>query len=503
MSGFNQQRNSSGRAATKSIFWIIGGLLLISACRYVMENEQAVATLVAIRVQQTQLAGTSSVLVIPDATQSTFIIPTQEQVDPVLQLTASQVALTPAAGIPAPEDDIPNFERRRKAARVLLFENMSASGYVRYVKEALDLEGYFYLDVGSATGWFRNQLLSSTNWDLVIAAAEARREFGGEYFELINQHLELGEAAIIEHWDIDLAPNGKVAGLLKACGLQFDTDWYEPELRVFFWLVPEHPIFHTPHEIPMFTNANWLWKGDIGDMLEIHYQSGQAIGDTVLLAGTSPGISDQHGTLAVCYDNRLVLQTFSSHEYSNYDVIRLWQNYIYHTLRARFAGQEVSLIQTPLVEESLSDPLIATQTSSAVSAGGNVLKCEGILSGQLARPVRTQQQLFEHNAEGEFVIVDLQLENLSQNPVQIWDDDYRIEGFIGGTLVNYPIQKAATGYLFIQDPKNLWQDLLLTSQPWETILAFDVDPRGERWELVLTPGSEVNEQICELRIPLP
>ncbi len=502
MNDLNQFPNSSPKAATRAIAWVVGGLLLISACRFVMENEQAVATLVAIRVQQTQLAGTSSSLEKPNTTQSTYIIPTQAQVDPVLQLTASQVVLTPAAGIPGPGDDIPNFERRRKAARILLFENMSASGYVRYVKEALDLEGYFYLDVGSATGWFRNQLLSSTEWDLVIAAAEARREFGGEYFELINQHLEAGEAAIVEHWDIDLAPNGKVAGLLTSCGLQFDTDWYEPELRVFFWLVPDHPIFHTPHEIPMFTNAHWLWKGDIGDLLDIQYQSGQPKGDAVLLAGTNPGIGDQHGTLAVCYDNRLVLQTFSSHEYSNYDVIPLWQNYIYHTLRARFASQEDSLIPTPLVEESLPDPLIATQTSSSSTSAGSELDCQGILSGQLARPVRTQQQLFEHNAEGEFVIVDLQLENLSRNPVQIWDDDYVIEGFIGGAPVSYPIQKAATGYLYIQDSRNLWQDLLLTGQPWETTLAFDVDPRSERWELVLSPGSEVNEQICELRIPL-
>jgi hypothetical protein len=141
MSDFNQHPNSSRKAATRTIFWIIAGLLFVSACRLVMENEQAVATLVAIRVQQTQLAGTSSSLMIPNTTQSTFIIPTQAQVDPVLQRTASQVALTPPAGIPGPVDEIPNFERRRKAARILLFENMSASGYVRYVKEALDLEG--------------------------------------------------------------------------------------------------------------------------------------------------------------------------------------------------------------------------------------------------------------------------------------------------------------------------------------------------------------------------
>ncbi len=74
-------------------------------------------------------------------------------------------------------------DRQLKSARILLFENMSASGYIRIVKEALDRAGYFYLDVGSATGWFKTQLLSSVEWDLIIAAAEANREFGGSSWD--------------------------------------------------------------------------------------------------------------------------------------------------------------------------------------------------------------------------------------------------------------------------------------------------------------------------------
>ncbi len=48
MNDLNQFPNSSPKAATRAIAWVVGGLLLISACRFVMENEQAVATLVAI-----------------------------------------------------------------------------------------------------------------------------------------------------------------------------------------------------------------------------------------------------------------------------------------------------------------------------------------------------------------------------------------------------------------------------------------------------------------------
>lgn len=460
----------------------------------ITENTSALETLVALKVQQTQLAETSVNPIGSVASEPTYLIPT-----PGPQLTAPLATQGTEVGSFGTEENIPNFERRRKAAHILLFENMSASGQVRYVKEALDQGGYFYLDVGSATGWFRNQLLASQEWDLIIAAAEARRDFGGEYFELINQRLESGAAAIIETWDIDQAPNGKVDALLTNCGVKFDSDWFEPVLRVFFWLVPDHPIFHLPNEIPPFTNAHHLWRGDIGDLLDIRYRAGQPVGDARLLAGANPGLLDQHGALAVCLENRLVLQTFSSHEYNDYDVIHLWQNYIYHTLQGRFAHQSVSLLPTPRGDE----PLQPTATGSGATGMAAQPNCQGIVSVQIAAPVIIAPQLFEHNPAGQFVIVDLQLKNLSPAPFQIWDDDYRLQGYIGDQPMSYPIHKAATSYLFNQQPNNLWQDLLFPAQDWETRLAFDVDPRLEGRELVISPGAEVSEPLCELRIMLP
>jgi hypothetical protein len=48
-------------------------------------------------------------------------------------------------------------DRLLKSAKILLFEDMSASRYIRVVKEALDRDNYFYIDVGSAKGWFKSQ----------------------------------------------------------------------------------------------------------------------------------------------------------------------------------------------------------------------------------------------------------------------------------------------------------------------------------------------------------
>jgi hypothetical protein len=58
-------------------------------------------------------------------------------------------------------------------------------------------------------------------------------------------------------------------------------------------------------------------------------------GDATILVGTIGTESTNHGTLAVCVDDQLVLQTFSTHQLT-YDVMRrVWENYIYNGLKTR------------------------------------------------------------------------------------------------------------------------------------------------------------------------
>jgi hypothetical protein len=68
--------------------------------------------------------------------------------------------------------------------------------------------------------------------------------------------------------------------------------------------------------------------------------------------------------------------------------------------------------------------------------------------------------------------------------------------------VEYPLHDAATGYLYIQGSHNLWQDLIQPGAGWRTSLAFDVDPEAQDLVVVVRPGSEFGEQVCEARIPL-
>jgi hypothetical protein len=59
-------------------------------------------------------------------------------------------------------------------------------------------------------------------------------------------------------------------------------------------------------------------------------------GNADMLAGLSAKKSDE-GVLATCYDGRVIIQTFSDHDYDEADILPLWQNYIHYTLKNHFA----------------------------------------------------------------------------------------------------------------------------------------------------------------------
>jgi hypothetical protein len=466
------------------------------------------STRVAIQVQQTllshdQAALTQAALTAqagPDLAQAA----TEAPVDTPAPTQTPETALASPTPSATPQIDELD-ERTLKSARILLFEDMSASGKVRLVKEALDLADYFYLDVGSAKGWFKTQLASGQEWDLIIAAAEADRNFGGEYFELLDDRLEAGAAVVIEYRDLDLAPDGMARPLLDRCGVKFQSDWFEPDLRVFYLLEPDHPIFHQPNRVLNFRNAPEIWKGDVGDLFEIKYREGKPVGDAQLLMGTNTLWKNDHGLLVNCIDGRLIIQSFASHEYQYGDVVPMWQNYVYQALKGRF---RVALppAPTPAITVAPSATAVMTSTQTVNPLPFDPLasySCGGLMEARLTRSPLYQKQLFEHHAVGTFMILRLELLNQSGYPIQIWDDDYSVEGRLFGKDEYYTPDEAATGYLFIEGGGKLYQDRIDPGQVWRTQLAFDVDPQGEDRILVVRPGSKFDEQVCEVRIPIP
>lgn len=493
---------------TTSVFlrpalWLSILILTGLACNLVARPTRLEATLTAVYVQQTSLAITAEALSafssLPQtATPASIPAPTTTPLPPA-------AAATPAPGETSiASDPIDADERLMKSAHILLFEDMSASRYIRLVKEALDRMDYFYLDVGSAKGWFKTQMLSNQSWDLVIASAEADREFGGEFFQYLDDQLGRGAAVILENWDLDAAPQGQARLLLDHCGVQVASDWFEPELRVFFWTDPAHPIFNQPNPLPGgLRNAAKLWSGDLGDLLEVKLTGGQLAGGAQILASSGAVSPDDHGLLAVCMNGRMVLQTFRSHEYHHDDIVALWQNYIDYTLRSHFAYTGQTL-PTPAVTLSAKTPLTPEITRGATPGPDYSFPhvCGAELNARLTRAPQFQQDLFEHHAVGKFLILRVEIQNTGANPVQIWDGDYLVEGSLYGKPVTYPLQRAATGYLFIDMPSHLYQDLIQPGEKWNVNLVFDVDPAAQDLAFRLRPGQEFNETVCDVRIPL-
>lgn len=497
--GHQYGRRTARYHRTYLILWI-GLLFLIPACNLFGPSENPDATRVALMVQQTDLAGTMVALTQLEEYWQTSPIPLQPT-SPATQQVVPPTAIELPAPEVTPESSTSTLDRHIKAAKILVHENMSASGYERYVLSALDQGDYFYVDVGSATGWFKTQLLSNQEWDLVIAAVEAERDFGGDFFVLIDDQVAKGVSAIVEYWNFDAAPNGMQDSLFRRCGVEFHSNWYLPDLRVFYWLQPDHPLFNQPNRVTSLRNAAVLWKEDVGDLLRIRTRNGKPTGDAVILASTDPMWTDDHGTLVSCLGGRVILQTFRSHEYQSPDMIRLWQNYIYNTLKARFTVGNTNA-PTPVVT---FDPPQVTGTpipGGGVPQPGTEFRCGGAFTVQLLSEPVLQKSLFEHHASGTFLLADLQLKNLTSFPIQIWDGDYSVEGRVDNRPLLRGLHKAATGYLFINKQLNLVQDAIAPGATFSVALAFDVPTNGIAWNLVLRPGFEYKEQVCEVRIPL-
>lgn len=493
------RRNSLWRGLL--VIW--GGVMLAQlACQAVSigGSNELLETRVALVVQQTHLARTVAVLTsAARPVESTEMVPPLPATETFSIPSTLAVETQPILPLATPQPVLADLDRRLRAAKVLVFENMSASGYERYVLEALDQDEYFYIDVGSAAGWFKAQMLSDVDWDLVIAAVEAQRDFGGDLYQLLDQQAEKGAAVILETWTLDDAPTGMSDLLLSRCGVEFDNDWYEPDLRVFYWLKPGHPMFQEPNHVPNLRNAARLWQGDIGDLLRIRYNNGAPVGDAVILASTNPALVDEHAVLLTCLGGRVIIQTFRSHEYQPGGMLRLWQNYIYQALKARLA-ELPSTAPTPAVAPAVSPT--SRPDGEELSEPGVEFPCGEAFLASLTDAPRFQLDLFEHHAKGKFLIAGVQLVNLMAVPIQVWDGDYFVEGLVNGSKVSILPHRAATGYLFINGGVRLYQDLLKPGEIWRTALAFDVNEAGSGWELVIRPGYEMKEQICEVRIPL-
>ena len=237
-------------------------------------------------------------------------------------------AAQPAAPQPTATADV---EARIRSAKVLLYENTDERGIGLWIQDALDGLGMQYTQTGSYSGHFMEYLNSGMKFDLIIVGAEDKDTISGEFWDVISTRLTRDKAALIaEVWYLDSESNGPINKILAPCGVSFRKDW--PLAELIYWWQPTHPVFNEPNVVLPLIHYDRFWMNQTGDKLNLG-----GSGDAVMLAGLSAKQSPGEGVLASCMDGRVIIQTFSDHDYRQGEVIPLWQNYIHYTLKNHFA----------------------------------------------------------------------------------------------------------------------------------------------------------------------
>lgn len=244
---------------------------------------------------------------------------------------AETAAVLPAAPPAVQVTPTPDVEARIKSAKILVYENTDERGIGMWIQDALDGMGLRYTQTGSYSGHFMEYLNSGVKYDLIIVGAEDKDKISGEFWDVINTRLGRDKAALIaEVWYLEREANGPISKILGGCGIRFQKDM--PLDDSIYWWVPEHPIFNEPNTVLPLIHYDLFWGNQAGDRIMLG-----GGGDATLLAGRSARSQTDEGVLATCYQGRVIIQTFSDHDYHQADIIPLWQNYIHYTLTNHFA----------------------------------------------------------------------------------------------------------------------------------------------------------------------
>ena len=301
---------------------IVMSLLFIQGCASA-ETPPLQQTQVALYVQQTIVAADIATLTQVAGNPP----PTPTQVPALLEATPTQ------SGLPSAE-----FEEWMANARILLYEDAAgASNRTRWIPSALQGLDLTYTDTVDRLGTFQSQLSADQEWDLVIYARENRGNEAGNLFAEIFDKYDQGASVIIEHWNLDDIADTSTAltEQMKTCGFTVTGDWFDRTGYTKLLLYghnTQNPVHSQPNgDIQLATYNSVRWLGDIGDLLAIN-----TAGESQILYGTSETASDSNGTVLSCNGNRFILQTHATHQYERDLITRLWENYIYNALYARY-----------------------------------------------------------------------------------------------------------------------------------------------------------------------
>lgn len=247
-------------------------------------------------------------------------------------LAQSPLLSTPQAETPSTEAPQPtpttDLNDKIKNAKILVYEDTQDIGL--WVSDALDGMDVEYVFVGDHIGTLMENLNSPIKWDLIIIAAESKSTVQGEFWDMINEKITQDKTALIaEVWYLDSLGGGRIRNLLTNCGVQFQADY--PLAESIYWLDESHPLFQEPNIAMPLIHYSRHWDVQAGDYVRL------SAGSTAdLVGGAYLKHKSDYGLITSCMDGRVILQTFSNHDFHKDEVVRLWQNYVTFTLKNHF-----------------------------------------------------------------------------------------------------------------------------------------------------------------------
>jgi hypothetical protein len=279
---------------------------------------------------QTSLASTLSTVNKTQATATIEASPTQ----------SSESTNTPTV---SSELSQATLQEKINSANILIYEDTAGySNYEPIASKAVTEIGANFVYVGDAIGTFMQKMESNTKWDLIIVASEFKNSIQGNYWTMIQQHMNNDPSAlIIEIFYLNKIFPYEIKPFMEQCGLEYQADWsrssgFNPIDYEMFWVEPDSPIFNSPYVLDRFRFSSGAASiGNVGDFVKLTGGS-----DAKILASRKDGHTTDYGLISSCLNGTVILQTFRTHDYPSDEMFLLWQNYIKYALTNHFQNQQ-------------------------------------------------------------------------------------------------------------------------------------------------------------------
>ena len=156
-------------------------------------------------------------------------------------------------------------------------------------------------------------------------------------YKQVVRHVENGGALIIEAWNLDEDSSDLTSYIEDKCAIRVEKTWVRDNNSsnmadfALYSLNQGLPLFDKPFKINLPMMPTIFWNSDVGDLIS------KNAGSRVLFAtGLTSHDPTRYGLLTSCNEGRLLLQTFSTHDYRLFETTELWANNIYFVLSNHF-----------------------------------------------------------------------------------------------------------------------------------------------------------------------